>query len=82
MKQIDTVAAEYPATTNYLYLTYNATSHDISFPSNYTIVIGNSYSIVYSLVVERVGKHLHKKLLPKLIGSPIGSLSFQFVFQS
>ena len=24
VKQIDTVAAEWPATTNYLYLTYNA----------------------------------------------------------
>ncbi|KAK7580173.1 hypothetical protein V9T40_000802 [Parthenolecanium corni] len=41
VKQIDTVAAEYPASTNYLYLTYNGTSHDISFPSNYTIVIGS-----------------------------------------
>lgn len=41
VKQIDTVAAEYPASTNYLYLTYNAKSHDISFPSNYTIVIGS-----------------------------------------
>ncbi len=32
VKQIDTLAAEYPAKTNYLYLTYNATSHDITFP--------------------------------------------------
>jgi carbamoyl-phosphate synthase/aspartate carbamoyltransferase/dihydroorotase len=31
VKQIDTVAAEWPATTNYLYLTYNGSSHDISF---------------------------------------------------
>ena len=30
-KQIDTVAAEWPATTNYLFLTYNGTSHDINF---------------------------------------------------
>jgi hypothetical protein len=29
VKQIDTVAAEYPAFTNYLYLTYNATTDDI-----------------------------------------------------
>jgi len=27
--QIDTMAAEYPVQTNYLYLTYNATEHDI-----------------------------------------------------
>ena len=31
VKQIDTLAAEYPAMTNYLYLTYNASEHDISF---------------------------------------------------
>jgi len=31
VKQIDTLAAEYPARTNYLYLTYCGTSHDIEF---------------------------------------------------
>ena len=31
VKQIDTLAAEYPAQTNYLYLTYAAVAHDISF---------------------------------------------------
>jgi len=30
VKQIDTLAAEYPALTNYLYLTYNASESDIS----------------------------------------------------
>jgi carbamoyl-phosphate synthase large subunit len=29
IKQIDTLAAEYPAKTNYLYLTYNGTEHDV-----------------------------------------------------
>jgi carbamoyl-phosphate synthase large subunit len=29
IKQIDTLAAEYPAVTNYLYLTYSGTAHDI-----------------------------------------------------
>ena len=29
IKQIDTLAAEYPALTNYLYLTYSGTEHDI-----------------------------------------------------
>ncbi|HOW41493.1 MAG TPA: carbamoyl-phosphate synthase (glutamine-hydrolyzing) large subunit, partial [Bacteroidales bacterium] len=29
VKQIDTLAAEYPAVTNYLYLTYSASEHDI-----------------------------------------------------
>ena len=27
--QIDTVAAEWPAATNYLYLTYNSDAHDV-----------------------------------------------------
>ena len=31
VKQIDTLAAEYPAQTNYLYLTYSGTDHDVSF---------------------------------------------------
>ncbi|MDD3106109.1 MAG: carbamoyl-phosphate synthase (glutamine-hydrolyzing) large subunit, partial [Bacteroidales bacterium] len=31
VKQIDTLAAEYPAQTNYLYLTYGGTEHDIDY---------------------------------------------------
>ena len=31
VKQIDTLAAEWPATTNYLYMTYNGVSDDIEF---------------------------------------------------
>ncbi|MCH5312110.1 MAG: carbamoyl-phosphate synthase (glutamine-hydrolyzing) large subunit [Prevotella sp.] len=31
VKQIDTLAAEYPAQTNYLYITYSGTAHDIKF---------------------------------------------------
>ncbi len=33
VKQIDTLAAEWPAVTNYLYLTYGGHSHDIEIPS-------------------------------------------------
>ena len=33
VKQIDTLAAEWPAETNYLYLTYGGTSNDISIAS-------------------------------------------------
>ncbi|KEY65048.1 hypothetical protein S7711_08438 [Stachybotrys chartarum IBT 7711] len=40
-KQIDTVAAEFPAFTNYLYLTYNATEHDISFDDHGVMVLGS-----------------------------------------
>ncbi len=31
VKQIDTLAAEYPAQTNYLYVTYSAVAHDIKY---------------------------------------------------
>ncbi|CAK5089124.1 unnamed protein product [Meloidogyne enterolobii] len=39
VKQIDTVAAEWPAKTNYLYLTYNGNEHDIDFYENTDSVI-------------------------------------------
>ncbi|XP_076265993.1 carbamoyl-phosphate synthetase 2, aspartate transcarbamylase, and dihydroorotase rudimentary isoform X2 [Rhynchophorus ferrugineus] len=41
VKQIDTVAAEWPATTNYLYLTYNASGHDLTFEEQHVTVIGS-----------------------------------------
>ena len=34
VKQIDTLAAEYPAQTNYLYVTYSGIRHDIPFGEN------------------------------------------------
>ncbi|CEF65096.1 CAD protein [Strongyloides ratti] len=42
VKQIDTVAAEWPAQTNYLYLTYNGFENDITFNNkNSVIVLGS-----------------------------------------
>ncbi|TPX10521.1 uncharacterized protein E0L32_008571 [Thyridium curvatum] len=41
VKQIDTVAAEFPAYTNYLYLTYNATESDVSFDDHGVMVLGS-----------------------------------------
>ena len=41
VKQIDTVAAEYPAYTNYLYLTYNGGSHDLEFMGGAAMVLGS-----------------------------------------
>jgi carbamoyl-phosphate synthase large subunit len=41
-KQIDTLAGEYPAQTNYLYLTYNGTEDDVSGPlENSVLVLGS-----------------------------------------
>lgn len=39
IKQIDTLAAEYPAQTNYLYVTYNGTVNDIDFPNDNKSII-------------------------------------------
>ena len=39
VKQIDTLAAEYPAMTNYLYLTYNGTAHDIEYTNDKKSII-------------------------------------------
>jgi carbamoyl-phosphate synthase/aspartate carbamoyltransferase len=41
VKQIDTVAAEFPAFTNYLYLTYNASESDVSFDDQGVMVLGS-----------------------------------------
>ena len=41
VKQIDTVAAEFPAYTNYLYLTYNGTEHDVMFNDKGVMVLGS-----------------------------------------
>ncbi|TFK63946.1 carbamoyl-phosphate synth [Pluteus cervinus] len=41
VKQIDTVAAEFPAYTNYLYTTYNAVEHDIEFNDCGVMVLGS-----------------------------------------
>jgi carbamoyl-phosphate synthase large subunit len=41
VKKIDTLAAEFPADTNYLYTTYNASSHDVAFDDHGVLVLGS-----------------------------------------
>ncbi|KAL8283595.1 hypothetical protein RQP46_005390 [Phenoliferia psychrophenolica] len=41
VKQIDTVAAEFPAFTNYLYMTYNGGEHDVKFEDKGIMVLGS-----------------------------------------
>lgn len=41
VKKIDTLAAEFPASTNYLYTTYNATENDVEFNDFGTLVLGS-----------------------------------------
>ncbi|MDR0420806.1 MAG: carbamoyl-phosphate synthase (glutamine-hydrolyzing) large subunit [Prevotellaceae bacterium] len=39
VKQIDTLAAEYPAQTNYLYVTYSGVEHDIDFSGDKPVIV-------------------------------------------
>lgn len=39
VKQIDTLAAEYPAMTNYLYLTYNGSENDIQYVGDHRSIV-------------------------------------------
>ena len=41
VKQIDTVAAEFPAFTNYLYITYNGQDSDVKFDDKGVMVLGS-----------------------------------------
>ena len=54
VKQIDTVAAEFPAFTNYLYLTYNGTEHDMTFDDKGIMVLGSGVYRIGSSV-ELIG---------------------------
>lgn len=58
VKQIDTLAAEYPAKTNYLYLTYGGDKHDIDFHDgkNSVVVLGSgAYRIGSSVEFDWCG---------------------------
>ncbi len=57
VKQIDTLAAEYPAQTNYLYLTYNGSEDDLSFlDRNSVMVLGSgAYRIGSSVEFDWCG---------------------------
>jgi carbamoyl-phosphate synthase (ammonia) len=56
VKQIDTLAAEYPAQTNYLYMTYHGSEHDVTKKSASKIVLGSgSYRIGSSVEFDWCG---------------------------
>jgi carbamoyl-phosphate synthase large subunit len=52
VKQIDTLGAEYPAYTNYLYLTYNGEYDDIEFKTDKAVIILGSGSYRIGSSVE------------------------------
>ena len=55
IKQIDTLAAEYPAQTNYLYLTYNGESDDVEKTRNQKLETRNQKVIVLGSGPYRIG---------------------------
>uniref|UniRef100_A0A4W3J2K6 Carbamoyl phosphate synthase arginine-specific large chain n=1 Tax=Callorhinchus milii TaxID=7868 RepID=A0A4W3J2K6_CALMI len=69
VKQIDTLAAEYPAITNYLYSTYHGLEHDLNFNDHGVMVLGcGPYHIGSSVEFDwcavssiRTLRHLQKK---------------------
>lgn len=52
VKQIDTLAAEFPARTNYLYLTYSGEEDDVEFPTPKSVVVLGSGSYRIGSSVE------------------------------
>ena len=48
VKQIDTLAAEFPAQTNYLYTTYNGTENDVSPSGGYQSAVSRSLAPKFS----------------------------------
>ncbi|KAF5373135.1 hypothetical protein D9758_001533 [Tetrapyrgos nigripes] len=72
VKQIDTVAAEFPAFTNYLYTTYNAIAHDISFNDRGVMVLGSGVyrigsSVEFDWCAVRAIRTLREQGLPTIM---------------
>lgn len=83
VKKIDTLAAEFPADTNYLYTTYNASSHDVKFDDHGIIVLGSGvYRIGSSVEFDwcAVNATLSLKSLGKKTAMiNVSSISFSFL---
>ncbi|KAF7796439.1 hypothetical protein EIP86_007616 [Pleurotus ostreatoroseus] len=72
VKQIDTVAAEFPAFTNYLYTTYNAIEHDITFEDRGVMVLGSGVyrigsSVEFDWCAVRAIRTLRENGLPTVM---------------
>ncbi len=68
IRQIDTMAAEYPAVTNYLYLTYNAIADDVSKPNKESVMILGSGAYRIGSSVEFDWCCVHSALTLKDLG--------------
>ena len=75
------MAAEWPATTNYLYLTYNGGEHDVAFEESqrHVMVIGSGVYRIGSSVefdwcgvscIKELGKLVHFSIEKYILNSP------------
>src|SRR4051794_32895773 len=72
VKQIDTVAAEFPAFTNYLYTTYNSIEHDVTFNERGVMVLGSGVyrigsSVEFDWCAVRAIRTLRDEGLPTIM---------------
>ena len=72
VKQIDTVAAEFPAYTNYLYMTYNALEDDVDFEDHGVMVLGSGVyrigsSVEFDWCAVRAIRTLRDQGLPTIM---------------
>ena len=72
VKQIDTLAAEFPAQTNYLYITYNGSCHDLKFEDQGVMVLGcGPYCIGSSVEFDWCAvscvRRLQKSKIPSIV---------------
>ena len=72
INQIDTLGAEFPSITNYLYLTYNGVENDIKIENQAVIVLGSgAYSIGSSVEFDWCSVNCVKTLREKKIPSAV-----------
>ncbi|KAF9072427.1 hypothetical protein BDP27DRAFT_1391368 [Rhodocollybia butyracea] len=72
VKQIDTVAAEFPAFTNYLYTTYNGIENDVTFEERGVMVLGSGVyrigsSVEFDWCAVRAIRTLREQGLPTIM---------------
>ncbi len=75
VKRIDTLAAEFPAPTNYLYTTYNGVTNDVKFEDKGVIVLGSGvYRIGSSVEFDWCGVSTIRTL--KELGMPTVMINY------
>ncbi|KAI5202982.1 carbamoyl-phosphate synth [Aureobasidium subglaciale] len=82
VKQIDTVAGEFPCHTNYLYTTYNGTESDVEFNDNGVMVLGSGVyrigsSVEFDWCSVRAVRTLRENNFRTVMVNPLPTTSFE-----